>query len=186
CERLSVMSSKILLLTKLENQQIITDKKNYSLDEQIRNCILLLEKQWNKKNIDFNIELEPLIYYGNEEMMSHVWLNLIDNAVKYSPENGVISVRCREVNKTDPNGPAEKSAEVKIADEGPGMDETTLKHIFEKFYQGDPARNDGGNGLGLPLVKQIAGLCGGRISVRSEKNKGSAFYIYLPIDFLRN
>ena len=180
CERLSAMSSKVLLLTKLENQQIITDKKDYSLDEQIRNCILLLEKQWNKKNISFNIELAPANFCGNEEMMSHVWLNLIDNAVKYSRESGEISVFCREVKKAGPSGGIERATEVKIIDLGIGMDEYTLKHIFEKFYQGDAARSDSGNGLGLPLVKRIVELCGGRISVQSEIDKGTSFYIYLP------
>ena len=180
CERLSAMSSKILLLTKLENQQIITDKKNYSLDEQIRNCVLLLEKQWHKKNIGFNIELAPADFYGNEEMMSHVWLNLISNAVKYSGENGEISVSCRLSRKAKTDGVIENMTEVKIADNGIGMDENTLRHIFEKFYQGDPAHSDSGNGLGLPLVKRIVELCGGRISVQSEKDKGTSFYIYLP------
>jgi len=180
CERLSAMSSKVLLLTKLENQQIITDKKEYSLDEQIRNCILLLEKQWNKKNIDFNVELTPAAFYGNEEMMSHVWLNLIDNAIKYSRENGGISISCREVRRPDAIGNIINMTEVKIADTGIGMDDKTLKHIFEKFYQGDAARSDSGNGLGLPLVKRIVELCGGRISVKSEKDKGTSLYIYLP------
>ena len=180
CERLSAMSSKVLLLTKLENQQIITDKKDYSLDEQIRNCILLLEKQWNKKNIALNVELAPAVFYGNEEMLSHVWLNLIDNAVKYSSENGEISVSCRESRKTNASGSIENMTEVKITDTGIGMDEKTLKHIFEKFYQGDSAHSDSGNGLGLPLVKRIVELCGGRISVQSEKDKGTSFYIYLP------
>ena len=182
CERLSDMSSKILLLTKLENQQIITDKKDYSLDEQIRNCILLLEKQWDKKNIDFNVELAPAVFHGNEEMLSHVWLNLLDNAIKYSRENGEIYVSCRETRKITSTsaGGIEKITEVKITDNGIGMGEATLKHIFEKFYQGDTAHSDSGNGLGLPLVKRIIELCGGRISVQSEKDKGTSFYIYLP------
>ncbi|MCL1859364.1 MAG: HAMP domain-containing histidine kinase [Oscillospiraceae bacterium] len=180
CERLTDMSSKVLLLTKLENQQIITDKKDYSLDEQIRNCILLLEKQWSKKNIDFNLELVPAIFYGNEEMMSHIWLNLLENAIKYSRENSEISVSCRESKKINPSGSIENATEVKITDSGVGMDEETLKHIFEKFYQGDAAHSDQGNGLGLPLVKRIAELCGVRISVQSEKDKGTSFYIYLP------
>lgn len=180
CERLSDMSSKVLLLTKLENQQIITGKKDFSLDEQIRNCILLLEKQWNKKNIAFNVELVPSVFYGNEEMTSHVWLNLLDNAIKYSRENGEISVSCREAKKMGPGGSIENVTEVRITDKGIGMDEKTLKHIFEKFYQGDAARSDSGNGLGLPLVKRIVTLCGGRISIQSEKDKGTSFYIYLP------
>jgi signal transduction histidine kinase len=180
CERLTDMSSKVLLLTKLENQQIITDKKDYSLDEQIRNCILLLEKQWSKKNIEFNVELAPAVFHGNEEMLSHVWLNLLENAIKYSRENGEISVSCRESKKANLMGSIETVTEVKITDGGIGMDEATLKHIFEKFYQGDAARSDSGNGLGLPLVKRIVELCDGRISVQSEKDKGTSFYIYLP------
>ena len=180
CERMAAMSSKVLLLTKFENQQIITDKKDYSLDEQIRNCILLLERQWSKKNISFNVELAPAVFHGNEEMTSHIWLNLLDNAVKYSRENGEISVSCRESNKINAAGGIESMTEVKITDTGEGMDENTLKHIFEKFYQGDPARSDSGNGLGLPLVKRIIDLCGGRISVQSEKGKGTSFYIYIP------
>jgi len=180
CERLSAMSSKVLLLTKLENQQIITDKKDYSLDEQIRNCILLLEKQWSKKNIDFNVELTPAVFYGNEEMLSHVWLNLLDNAVKYSPENSEITVSCREIRKANSAGEKINMTEVKITDKGIGMDEHILKHIFEKFYQGDAARSDSGNGLGLPLVKRIIELCGGIISVQSETGSGTSFYIYLP------
>ncbi|MCL2815804.1 MAG: HAMP domain-containing histidine kinase [Oscillospiraceae bacterium] len=181
CERLSDMSTKVLLLTKLENQQIITGKKDYSLDEQIRNCILLLEKQWNKKNINFNVELAPVVFRGNEEMLSHVWLNLLDNAIKYSSEGGEISVGSREARKMNPAGSIENVTEVKITDNGIGMDEKTLKHIFEKFYQGDAARSDSGNGLGLPLVKRIVSLCGGRISVQSEPEKGTSFYIYLPV-----
>ena len=180
CERMAAMSSKVLLLTKFENQQIITDKKDYSLDEQIRNCILLLERRWAKKNISFNVELTPAIFHGNEEMVQHVWLNLLDNAIKYSRENGEISVSCRQSDKINGLGAIESMTEVKIADAGIGMDEKTLKHIFEKFYQGDPARSDSGNGLGLPLVKRIVDLCGGGISVQSEKDKGTVFYTYIP------
>ena len=89
-ERLANMSSNILLLSKLENQQIVCDKAEYSLDEQIRSCILLLEKQWSDKEIELDLQLEELSYNGNEEMMSHVWVNLISNAIKYSPEGGIL------------------------------------------------------------------------------------------------
>ena len=113
-------------------------------------------------------------------MLSHVWLNLLDNAIKYSREHGEINVSCRETKKINSIGSIENVTEVKITDNGIGMDENTLKHIFEKFYQGDTAHSDHGNGLGLPLVKRIIELCGGRISVQSEKDKGTSFYIYLP------
>ena len=84
-ERLANMSSNILLLTKFENQQIITDRSCFQLDEQLRNCILLLEKQWGQKGIALNLELSPTPFYGNEEMLSHVWVNLLSNAIKFSP-----------------------------------------------------------------------------------------------------
>ena len=112
--------------------------------------------------------------------MSHVWLNLLDNAIKYSHENGEITVTGREKNKTNPDGSIETGIEVKITDKGIGMDENTLKHIFEKFYQGDTAHSDSGNGLGLPLVKRIVGLCKGSIHVESESCKGTSLYTYLP------
>ena len=92
-ERLSKMSSNILLLTKLENQQIVTEKTDFYLDEQIRKCILLLEKTWSAKNIEFNLdEVSEVKYNFNEEMLSQVWINLISNAIKFSSEGGIIKI----------------------------------------------------------------------------------------------
>ncbi|OHW62001.1 alkaline phosphatase synthesis sensor protein PhoR [Andreesenia angusta] len=170
-ERLTNMSSNILLLTKLENQEIITGKEDFFLDEQIRSCILLLQQQWEEKNIDFELDLDPLKYFGNEEMLSYVWTNIISNAIKFSEPNSSISIRC-----------AEEMSDVKvnIKDEGIGMDDKTRVHIFEKFYQGDSSRKSEGNGLGLSLVKRVVELCGGRISVKSQIGKGSEFIVRLP------
>ncbi len=170
-QRLVDLSSKILLLSKFENQQIVIDKRPYELDEQLRNCILLLEKQWAKKNLSFHIEMEPTVFTGNEEMLAHVWLNLLSNAIEYTREGSELSVRCRY---------AKGDVRVSIADQGPGMDENTLRHIFEKFYQGDPAHAGKGNGLGLPLVKRIVELCNGHITVESEEGRGTTFVIELP------
>ena len=170
-ERLTNMSSNILLLTKLENQEIITDKETFCLDEQLRSCILLLQSQWEKKNISFQLELDPVDYWSNEEMLSHVWLNLLGNAIKFSSSGGEIIVRC-----WNEGG----DIKVKIADQGIGMDDETKQHIFEKFYQGDLTHNTEGNGLGLPLVKRIIDLCKGEIQVTSQLGKGTEFYIQLP------
>ena len=92
-DRLANMASNVLLLSKLENQTIVTDREDYRLDEQLRRCVLLLEKQWGEKDLEPDIELEEIIYRGNEEMMNHVWVNLLNNAIKFSPRGGVLTVR---------------------------------------------------------------------------------------------
>ncbi len=171
-ERLSTMATNVLLLSKLENQQLIPDRKAYSLDEQLRNCILLFEKEWEKKNIELDVELADVTYTGNEEIMSHIWINLISNALKYAPTGGKISIRAL-VNSDE--------ISVHIRDNGVGMTHETLTRIFDKFYQGDKSHAGNGNGLGLPLVKRVVELCGGKIVVNSEPNIGSEFSVYLPI-----
>ena len=172
-ERLANMSANVLLLTKLENQQIVTDKARYALDEQIRNCILLMEKQWEEKEIELQLELDPLEYDGNEEMMSHIWVNLINNAIKFSPRGGVLEVSCMQV---------QSFIVVQVRDHGEGMDANTQARVFEKFYQGDTAHATEGNGLGLSLVKRIVDLCGGKIAVDSAPGEGTTFSVYLPVE----
>lgn len=170
-ERLSNMSSNILLLTKLENQEIITDKKLFSLDEQIRNSILLLQMEWEKKSIDFQIDLESVYYYNNEEMLSHIWVNLISNAIKFSPYGGKIIVKAYN---------DYENIKVEILDKGIGMAEETKTHLFEMFYQEDSAHAGEGNGLGLSLVKRIVDLSGGKIYVESDLGKGTNIIVELP------
>ena len=171
-ERLANMSANVLLLTKLENQQIITDRAVFRLDEQIRGCILMLEKQWEDKDLDLRLDLEEISYNGDEEMMSHVWINLLSNAVKFSPEGGALEVSCMRV---------QNFIEVRVTDHGEGMDEETQARVFEKFYQGDSAHAGEGNGLGLSLVKRIVELCGGKVAVFSTPGEGTTFSVYLPV-----
>ena len=171
-DRLAHMSNNVLLLTKLENQTIVTDKTVYRLDEQLRDCILLLEKQWEDKKLDLDLELEELDYLGNEEMMSHVWVNLLSNAVKFSPEGAPLRVTLRREGGR---------AVACIRDSGEGMDEETRRRIFEKFYQGDTAHATEGNGLGLSLVKRIVDLCQGSVEVDSAPGQGATFTVRLPL-----
>lgn len=170
-ERLTNMSSNVLLLTKFENQQFITNQTEYDLDEQIRNCIILLEKQWSRKNIEMNLSLNKVKIFSNEEMLSHLWINLIDNAIKYTGENGKISIILYETLD---------EIFFRITDSGNGMDEYTVKHIFDKFYQADKSRAAHGNGLGLSIVKRIVELCRGDISVESSIGVGTTFFVTLP------
>ena len=171
-DRLARLSSNILMLTQYENQQIVTDKTEFFLDEQLRRIVLLLEKQWTSNEIGVELELEEIRYYSNEEMLSQMWLNLISNAIKFSHHGGTITIRCSQQNET---------VCVEIRDSGEGMSEETLHSIFDKFYQCDTSHKSEGNGLGLAIVKRIAELANAEITVKSELGKGTAFFVHLPI-----
>lgn len=170
-EYLSVLSQNTLLMTNLENKDIVTEKTDFSLDEQLRGCMIRLEPQWSAKNIEIDMEgLDDVRFYWNEQLLAHVWNNLFDNAVKFTPEGGTIRASCKRQDGT---------VTVVIADSGCGIAEDALPHIFEKFYQADSSHATKGNGLGLPLVKRIVELCGGDIAVSSEPGKGTEFTVTL-------
>lgn len=169
--QLSALSGNILALSKLENQEIILECQTYRLDEQIRQAILLLEKSWNEKNLELDIDLPKILFTGSEQLLMQVWMNLISNAVKFTPENGKITIRMRK---------AWGNIIVDVTDTGCGMDNEVVHHVFDKFYQGDTARKSEGNGLGLSLVKRIVDLCHGKIEVNSRIGDGSTFSIILP------
>lgn len=170
--QLSNLTSNILKISKLENQDRILIKKLFSLDEQIRQSLLLLENKWNEKNINLELELSPIIFYGNEELMMQVFINLIDNAIKFTPKNGEIKINAY---KTD------YAVSISISDNGIGISPEMQRHIFEKFYQSDKSRLSEGNGLGLTLVKHIVDLSGGKIKVYSKLTIGTTFTITFPI-----
>ncbi len=172
-ERLSNMSNNVLLLSKLENLQYMSNESEISLDEQLRKCIILLERQWSAKNLNLNIELDKINYICDDEMLCQMWINLISNAIKFTNEGGTVSISCKKI---------ENGIKVVISDTGVGMDGITIERAFEKFYQADPSRATRGNGLGLPLVKRIAELCGAEITVDSQKGVGTAFEIILPLE----
>lgn len=169
-ERLEKLANNSLILTKIESQVIVSEKNNFRLDEQIRKVLLLLENKWCKKNIVIEINLDEIDYYGNETMLKEVWINLIDNAIKFTPNNGIIKIRS-EIN--------DATISVHISDNGIGMDQKTKNHIFDKYYQGDRSRSTDGNGLGLSIVKNILTLHNSEIDVISHPNKGTTFIIEL-------
>ena len=171
-DRLAAMSSNVLLLSKLENQQIVTDMTEFYLDEQIRTCLLLLEKQWSAKDIELNIDLDPTLYRFNEDMLSHVWINLFSNAFKFTPARGTVSCTLRK---------AANSVTVTISDTGCGMTDEEKLHIFEKFYQGEASHSGEGNGVGLTIVSRILVLCKGQIAVESAPDMGTVFTVTLPL-----
>jgi len=170
-ERLAALSTNVLTLSKYENLEIIADKAPFRLDEQIRKTIVLMESKWSLKELTISVELDNVLYHGNEDLTQQIWLNLLDNAIKFSDQGGSINITLTNVND---------KIQFVIQDDGSGMDEKTKDHIFDKFYQGDTSHSKSGYGLGLPLVKRIVELCGGDVSVQSQPSKGSKFTVVLP------
>lgn len=169
-EKLTYLANSSILLTKLNSQGIIPNKKNYSLDEQIRKCVILLEPEYNKNKINLTCNLEETNYFGSEEIMEHLWMNLINNAIKYTPDKGNIEVNLRNY---------EKTIMFSVVDSGIGMTQEDLSQIFNKFYQVDKSKTTKGLGLGLTIVSRIVELVEGKIKVESEPGKGSIFTVTL-------
>ena len=171
-DRLARLSSNVLELSKLENQRIVSNRTEFYLDEQIRQTILLFEKEWSEKDLEIIPELTECRVVFDEEMLALVWNNLISNAIKFTPQGGTITLRmiCRE-----------REVTVEIEDSGIGMTEEIRRHVFEKFFQGDPSRGKTGYGIGLAIVSRVVQLCHGSVEVESEKDRGSTFRVRLPL-----
>lgn len=170
-ESLSVLISNILRLNKLENQEIVPNAAPYDLTRQLSDCALAHEEQWERKHIDFDAQLEErVMILADESMLEIVFNNLIANAIKFTEPGGRIVLRQEK---------AGGDVVVTVSDTGCGMDEETVKHIFDKFYQGDSSHSREGNGLGLALVKRVLDISGGSIAVRSAPGEGSEFIVRL-------
>lgn len=171
--RLSILSSNSLKLSRIENQEKIINKIEYKLDEQIRKCIVSLEPYWQEKNIKFDIELDSIKIKQDKEILEQVWTNLIQNAIKFSDNNSKISVSAKIKNKT---------AIIKVKDNGIGIKDAEFERIFDKFYQADKSHSKEGNGLGLNIVKKIIDLSNGEIKVNSKIGEYTEFTVLLPLN----
>lgn len=170
--RLSSLATNVLTLSKVETQSILSDKQFFNLGEQLRQCILILDSKLTKKDILLNLDIHDYFISGNKEMLNQVWLNLLDNAIKFSLPEGIIEVGMKEQND---------SIIVTITDTGCGITEEAVPKIFDKFYQEDISHGTMGNGLGLSIVQKIIKLHKGTIICESTISKGTKFTISLPI-----
>ena len=169
-ERLTHLANTSILYTKLNSKVIVENKKEYDLDEQIRNCIIIMQPQLNEKHIDLDCELQKVRYYSNYDMMQEVWINLINNSIKYTNNNGKIRISLKEI---------DEEIIVVIEDTGIGMSEEQMEHIFERYYQVDKSKHGVGLGIGLSIVYRVMELVDGKIEVESELGKGSKFTVRL-------
>ncbi|MPM53390.1 Adaptive-response sensory-kinase SasA [bioreactor metagenome] len=171
-DRLSSLATNVLMLAKVENQTILSETHTYNLSEQIRRCILLLESKWENKGITFSLDIGEIRFTGNEELLSQVWINLIDNAIKFTPDDGSINLNLRALSGC---------LEFSIRDSGLGIGEEAARHIFDKSYRADTSNGGTGNGLGLAIAKKIVELHGGTIACSSHQDSGMEFVITLPV-----
>ncbi|MCH5189707.1 MAG: HAMP domain-containing histidine kinase [Oscillospiraceae bacterium] len=169
--RLSYMATNVLSLTKIENQVILTDISSFNLSEQIRNSVLLLQSKWEKKNLELILDFDEYYVNAHEEMLKQVWINIVDNAVKFTPENGKIEIDIRKQGQI---------ITVSVINTGEPISEEKIPLIFNKFYQGDESHTSEGNGIGLAIVKHVVNLHHGEIKVKSQ-NGTTCFKLILPI-----
>ena len=170
-DRLSTLATNVLMLSNIESQTLLVDRQRFNLGEQLRQCILMFEPKLIKKDILLLATIEDEDIYANKELLNQVWLNLLDNAIKFVPIGGKIEVSM---------GSYEADLTVMIADNGCGIAKETLPKIFDKFYQEDHSRKTMGNGLGLSIVKKIILLHQGEITCESIPNQRTIFTIRLP------
>ena len=171
-KRLSNLIQNMLKLNKLEKQTILPVASDYDVCAQLCECAVQYEDAWEQKNIDFEASLDDYaMVHADSELMELVWSNLFSNAVKFTPDGGTITLS----ETTDDN-----NVIISISDTGCGMDEQAIKHIFDKFYQGDSSHSTHGNGLGLALVKRILELSDATITVKSVPQSGSTFTVTIP------
>ncbi|MBK9924415.1 MAG: GHKL domain-containing protein [Anaerolineales bacterium] len=171
--RLSRITEDLLKMASLESDHLEFEPKTYRLDKQLRSLILVCEPQWSEKSIQMDVSLDELEIIADEDLLSQVWINLLHNAIKFTPQAGFIKVTL---------SPRDSFAEIRISDNGIGISEEDRERIFERFYKADKSRTraSGGSGLGLSIVKKIVDLHNGTIKVESEQDKGTTFIVNLP------
>lgn len=172
--RLSRLTDDLLKLASLEAEQIKFTPKPYRLDKQVRSVILTCEPQWRDKALDLEIDLDEVQASADEDLLSQVWMNLLHNAIKFTPQGGKIAIGLHL---------RSEQVEFCIADSGVGISDEERLHIFERFYKADKSRTSakGGSGLGLAIVKRIIEMHEGEITIESTPGAGATFTVRLPV-----
>jgi len=170
--RLSKLSDNLLRLSSLDSSDDVA-KATVRVDDQVRRVVLMLEPQWSAKDLEIEVATVPVELQADADMLQQVWINLVSNAIKYTPEAGRVRVEVEL---------ATDVCRVEVADTGIGIAAGDLPRVFERFFRADKARSGEGNGLGLSLVKRVVELHGGSVAATSQPDSGSTFTVTLPLD----
>ena len=187
CEALSIiyqkseemhrMLSQLLWLAREYEQMQILDMDVLDMDIVLEDIADEMALQAKEKNIQISLDLEPDIkLQANLMLFTRMMMNIIDNATKYGKENGHIIIHMHRMTKD-----GQPFLRLMIEDDGQGIDEQNLPHIFQRFFRVDSARTGEGYGLGLSLVKRIVECHNGTIYAESQKGIGSKFIIQFPL-----
>jgi signal transduction histidine kinase len=171
--RLSSLVSDLESLAQVESESLKLNKTSVSLAMLAERTVAGFEKEWKDKGLSVTVEGNCSEVTADRDRISQVLINLMSNAVKYTPDGGEIRIILSDT---------EDSAVFNIMDNGTGIPEEELPHIFERFYRADKSRNrnTGGSGIGLAIVKSIIDAHGGTVGVSSRIGEGSNFMITLP------
>jgi two-component system phosphate regulon sensor histidine kinase PhoR len=174
-DRLNNIVSDLLTLAQIESGQTGLQYQTIGLSDLIERAVSMLKPMADRKRqrLSMFIGADLPVIKGDPEKLTQVLTNLIDNAIKYTPEKGSVSVEA---------GPVGDGLEVTVSDNGLGIPPKDVSRIFERFFRVDRARSRdlGGTGLGLSIVKHIVESHGGSVRVESEPGKGSRFIVFLP------
>ena len=179
-DRLARLSNTMLRLTALEQQGKSVTRDVFRLDEQVRQVIVRMQTAWQQKEIHWDLELKEVTVTSDSALLEQVWTNLIQNAIKFSGPEATIHIRVWEEKARGLRSFQYRAAMFEIRDEGVGMSEEEVRHIFERFYQADTSRSSEGVGLGLSLVRRILDMVGAHIDVSSVPGEGSVFRVSIP------
>jgi len=173
-EHLRKLAGNLLLLARLEISGAIPHFRPVRLDELITDCVRKLSKMSVEKNVALQLHIENAIeLLADEEMLCSAFLNLIENALKYTAANGRVTIELSTENEV---------VRIKIHDTGVGISPDDIQNVFKPFYRSDVSRaTHGGSGLGLSIVQRIIELHKGTISVESVVNQGSTFNMTIPL-----
>lgn len=170
-QRLSELATNVLSLSRIEHQLILSGMTTFNLTEQLRSVIVLLEPKWSVKDIEFDFDAAERNIQGNADLLHQVWINLLDNAIKFSPDYAEIQIELCHTNNM---------VHVDITNHGPKIASEQQPYIFDKFYQGDTSHSTPGNGLGLSIAHRIVTLHDGTIQLVQSNLTGTTFRVTLP------
>ncbi|MNJ46157.1 Alkaline phosphatase synthesis sensor protein PhoR [compost metagenome] len=170
----------ILDLSKIESRRVMLEYAPVHVKELFDRIFEVLDSSASKKSISMQHNIDEHIYIeGDEDRLRQIFMNLLSNAISYTPEGGRVRVDAHITNENEEN----ESIIISVRDTGIGIPKKDLPRIFERFYRVDKARSrsSGGTGLGLSIVKHLVELHHGIITVESRVGEGSSFILELPV-----